>query len=78
MLGQYIQKAYKGVDFTVKYPWVLVILSRFRDEFLNTELLTSVQEDKLLTEQHRIEYTTMHSALQGLTPLEGIQHWKAA
>jgi putative transposase len=78
MLGQHIQKAYKGVDFTIKYPWVLVILSRFRDEFLNTELLTSVQEDKLLTEQHRIEYTTMHSALQGRKPLEVIQHWKAA
>ena len=29
----------------------------FRDEFLNIELFTSVQEAKLLAEQHRIEYT---------------------
>ena len=28
---------------------------RFRDEFLNNELFTSVQEAKMLAEQHRIE-----------------------
>ena len=28
---------------------------RFRDEFLNIELFTSVQEAKMLAEQHRIE-----------------------
>ena len=46
--------------------------SRFRDEFLNIELFTSVQEAKLLAEQHRIEYNTYRprSALQGRTPLE--------
>ena len=32
--------------------------SWFRDEFLNNELFTSVQEAKLLAEQHRIEYDT--------------------
>jgi transposase InsO family protein len=49
--------------------------SRFWDEFLNSELFTSVQEAKLLAEQHRLEYNTyrLHSALQGLTPLEVTQ-----
>ena len=32
--------------------------SRLRDEFLNIELFTSVQEAKLLAEQHQIEYNT--------------------
>ena len=31
--------------------------SMFRDEFLNIELFTSVQEAKLLAEQYRIGYT---------------------
>ena len=54
--------------------------SRFRDEFLNIELFTSVQEAKLLSEQHRIECTAYrpHSALQGRTPLEILHQWKAA
>ena len=54
--------------------------SRFRDEFLNIELFTSVQEAKLLAEQHRIEYKTYkpHPALQGRTPLEVLHQWKAA
>ena len=54
--------------------------SRFRDEFLNIELFTSVQEAKLLAEQHRIEYDTNrpHCALQGRTPLEVHHQWKAA
>ena len=54
--------------------------SRFRDEFLSIELFTSVQEAKLLAEQHRIEYDTYrpHSALQGRTPLEVLHKWKAA
>ena len=49
--------------------------SRFRDELLNIELFTSVQEAKLLAEQHRTEYNTYrpHSALQGRTPLEVLQ-----
>ncbi len=35
---------------------------------------------KLLAEQHRIEYNVYrpHSALQGRTPLEVLQQWKAA
>ena len=54
--------------------------SRLRDEFLNIELFTSVQEAKLLAEQHRIEYNTYrpHSAIQGRTPLGVLQKWKAA
>ena len=53
---------------------------RFRDEFLNIELFASLQETKLLAEQHRIEYNVYrpHSALQGRTPLEVLQQWKAA
>ena len=54
--------------------------SRFRDKFLNIELFTSVQEAKLLAEQHRIEHDTYRPrlALQGRTPLEVLHHWKAA
>ena len=53
---------------------------RFRDEFLNVELFATVQEARLLAEQHRIEYNTYrpHSALQGRTPLEILQQWRAA
>ena len=54
--------------------------SRFRDELLNIELFTSVQEAKLLDEQHRIESYTYRpqSAFQGLTRLEVLQQLKAA
>ena len=53
---------------------------RFRDECLNVELFASLQEAKLLAEQHRIEYNVYrpHSALKGRTPLEVLQQWKAA
>ena len=53
---------------------------RFRDEFLNIELITTVQEARLLAEQHRIEYNTYrpHSALRGRTPLKILQQWRAA
>jgi transposase InsO family protein len=53
---------------------------RFRDEFLNIELFDSLQEAKLLAEQHGIEYNVYrpHSALQWRTPLEVLQQWKAA
>jgi len=53
--------------------------ARFRDEFLNIELFTSLVEAKMLAEQHRIEYNVYrpHSALQGRTPLEVLQQWKA-
>ena len=61
-------------------PFMESFNSRFRDDCLNIELFTSVQEAKLLAEQHRIEYNTYrpHSALQGRTPLEVLRHWKAA
>ena len=36
-------------------PFVESFNIRFRDEFLNIELFTSVQEAKMLAEQHRIE-----------------------
>ena len=60
-------------------PFVESFNGRFRDEFLNIELFASVQETRLLAEQHRIEYNTYRplSALQGRTPLEALQHWRA-
>jgi hypothetical protein len=36
--------------------------SRFRGKFLNIELFTSVQEAKLLAEQHRVELQHLHTA----------------
>ena len=47
-------------------PFVESFNSRFRDEFLNSELFASVQEARLLAEQYRMEYNTYrpHSALQ--------------
>ena len=61
-------------------PFIESFNSRFRDEFLNIELFTSVQEARILAEQHRMEYNTYrpHSALQGRTPLEALQKWRAA
>jgi putative transposase len=61
-------------------PFVECINGRFRDEILNIELFASVQEARLLAEQHRIEYNTYrpHSALQRRTPLETLQQWSAA
>jgi len=45
-------------------PWENALVesfnSRLRDEFLNIELLTSVQEVKFLAEQNLIEYITTH------------------
>lgn len=54
--------------------------SRYRDEYLNIELFTSVQKAKLFAEQPRIEYNTYrpHSALQGRTLLEFLHLWNAA
>jgi transposase InsO family protein len=51
-----------------------------REGFLNIELFSSLTEAKVLAEQHRIEYNVYrpHSALQGHTPLEVLQQWKAA
>jgi transposase InsO family protein len=49
--------------------------SRFRDEFLNTELFATVAEAQALADRWRWEYNTLrpHSALQGRTPLEAAQ-----
>ena len=61
-------------------PFVESFNSRLRDEFLNIELFASLPEAKVLAEQHRMDYNTSrpHSALQGRTPLEVLQQWKAA
>jgi len=49
--------------------------SRFRDEFLNTELFATVAAAQGLANRWRWEYNTLrpHSALQGHTPLEAAQ-----
>ncbi len=49
--------------------------SRFRDEFLNTELFDTVAKAQGLADRWRWEYNTLmpHSALQGCTPLEAAQ-----
>ena len=49
--------------------------SRFKDEFLNTELFATVAEAQGLANRWRWEYNTLrpHSALQGRTPLEAAQ-----
>ncbi len=64
----------------IRAPLDFVYNGQFRDEFLNIELFASVAEAKVLAEQHRIEYNVYrpHSALQGRTPLEVLQQWKAA
>jgi transposase InsO family protein len=49
--------------------------SRFRDEFLNTELFPTVAEAQAFADPWRCECNTLrpHSALQGRTPLEAAQ-----
>ena len=46
--------------------------SRFRDEFLNLELFSSVTEAEVLTERHRVHYNLdrPHSSLGYLSPAE--------
>jgi putative transposase len=53
---------------------------RFRDEFLNTELVTTAPEAQLLADRWRWEYSSLRprSALQGLYSLEAAQHGAAA
>ena len=48
---------------------------RFRDEFLNTDLLTTAPEAQILADRWRWQYNSLrpHSALQGRTPLEAAQ-----
>jgi transposase InsO family protein len=61
-------------------PFLELFNGRRRNKFLNIEIFSSLPEAKLLAEQHRIEYNVYrpHSALQGSTPLEVLQQWKAA
>lgn len=61
-------------------PFVESFNSRIRDEFLNIELFMSVCEARMLAERYRMEYNTYrpHSSLQGRTPLEALQQWRAA
>jgi transposase InsO family protein len=65
---------------TWENPFVESVKSRFRDEYLNIELFASVPKAWLLAEQYQMEYNTYrpHSALQGRTPLEILQQWRAA
>jgi len=72
--------AYIGPRSPWENPFVESFNSRFRDEFLNIELFASVPEARLLAEQYRMQYNTYrpHSALQGRTPLETLQQWRAA
>ena len=53
---------------------------RFRVELLNIKLHSLLAEAKVLAEQQRIEYNVYRprSAIQGRTPLQDLQHWKAA
>ena len=64
----------------IRAPLDCVYNGRLRDEVLNVELFASMNEAKVLAEQHRIEYNVSrpHSALQGRMPQEVIQQWKAA
>jgi putative transposase len=53
---------YSTVYIPPDSPWENPIVEsfncRFRDEFLNIELFTSLQEPHLLAEYHRLEYNT--------------------
>jgi hypothetical protein len=62
--------AYIKPDSPWENPFVESFNGRFRDEFLNIELFSSLPEAKVLAEQHRIDYNVYrpHSALQGRTP----------
>jgi transposase InsO family protein len=52
-------------------PFVESFNGRFMDELLNIELFTTVQEARLLAEQHRIEYKVYR-------PHSALQQWRAA
>lgn len=51
--------------------------SRFRDEFLNCELIYDVKEGKVLAEEYRVGYNErrLHSALDYKTPATFAQEW---
>ena len=72
--------AYIKPDSPWENPFVESFNGRFRDEFLNIELFSSLPEAKVLAEQHRIDYNVYrpHSAFQGRTPpQEVLPQWKA-
>jgi transposase InsO family protein len=52
-------------------PFVETFNNRLRNEFMNIELFSAVQEASLLAEQHQIEYNT-------LRPHSALQQWRAA
>ncbi len=65
-------KAYIAPRSIWKNGFAESINGRFRDEFLNIELLTTEPESQILHDRWRREYNSLrsYSALQGLTPLE--------
>lgn len=54
--------------------------SRLRDELLDRELFTSEAEARVLLEDHRREYNEErpHSSLDGKTPAEFVEAWRAS
>jgi transposase InsO family protein len=66
------------------FPWVNGFAESFhgwfRDEFLNTELFSTVPEAQIPADRWRWKYKSIkpHSALQGLTPLKAAQQGAAA
>lgn len=54
--------------------------SRLRDELLDRELFTSEAEARVLLEDHRREYNEgrPHSSLDGKTPAEFVEAWRAS
>jgi hypothetical protein len=58
-------------------PYVESFNGRVRDELLNVEEFGSLTEAQVLIEAWRVEYNTyrLHSALDGLTPVEYTHRW---
>ena len=79
-LGSVFYTAYIPPGSPRENRFVESSISRFRDEFLNIQLFTSVLDVKLLAEQCRLEYNTYrpHSMLQGCLPLEIFYQCEAA
>ena len=70
------ERGFKTIFIAPGSPWQNAYSesfnSRFRDEFLNVELFTSLLEAKVLGEEHRYKYNHQrpHSSLGDLTPAE--------
>jgi len=70
------QRGFKTCFIEPGSPWQNAYIesfnSRFRDEFLNLELFTSLLDAKVLGEEHRYKYNHQrpHSSLGDLTPAE--------